>query len=109
MSKLSRIVAPKLRKYGFEVQEYPPGSEHPRELRVTNPRLPGSGCVVIDREGLIEWDRWADMSSDTGAGSTADMIIGLLASGGPVTASGPRPGTRSGARSGTRSGARSSA
>ena len=95
MSKLSRIVAPKLRKYGFEVEEYPPGSEHPRELRVTNPRYPGSGCVVIDREGLVEWDLWADMSSDTGAGSTADMIIGLLASAEPVAASGAGPGARS--------------
>lgn len=86
MSKLSRIVAPKLRGYGLKVEEYPPGSQDPRELRVTNPRFAGSGYVVIDREGLVEWDLWTDMGSDTGAGSAADMIISLLTHAAPITA-----------------------
>jgi hypothetical protein len=42
--------------------------------------------VVIDREGLVEWDLWADMGSDTGAGSAADMIISLLTDAAPITA-----------------------
>lgn len=80
MSRLSRVIAPLLREYGLEVQLYPTEGAEPRELLVRNPRFPSWGRIVIDREGLMEWDLQGDIRTDEGARQIAALIALILAS-----------------------------
>jgi hypothetical protein len=77
MGRLSRL-ARGLRQLGLTIEEYPPGARDPRELRVTNPRFPSRGQVVVDRDGLVEWSLLTDITSDPGTNTVVSVIAGLL-------------------------------
>lgn len=67
MSRLARVIAPMLRAAGLDIREIGRADGQIRELVVTNPRYPAWGRVVIDREGLMEWDYWGHIADDAGA------------------------------------------
>lgn len=81
MSRLTKIIAPMLREHGLDVREVEGISGDVRELVVTNPAFPHWGRIVIDRDGLLEWDHWGDIDHDDGATALACVITGVLASG----------------------------
>jgi hypothetical protein len=46
-------------------------SSRPRVLVISSPRQPGRGRVVIDREGLMEWDYRGHLGTDARAADEA--------------------------------------
>lgn len=81
MSRLTKIIAPILRDHGLDVREVEGVKGETRELVVTNPAFPYWGRIIIDRDGLLEWDHWGDIDHDEGAAALARAITGTLASG----------------------------
>jgi hypothetical protein len=79
MSRLTRVIAPLLAKAGLDVRPVNGVDGQVRELVVTNPRQPAWGRVVIDREGLMEWDYWGHVADDPGAADIAAVIIAIMA------------------------------
>jgi hypothetical protein len=59
---------------------------------VTNPRRPVNGHVVIDRDGLIEWNRHRQATDQLVIAHVTNAVICLL------TAAGDRSPDRSGPR-----------
>jgi hypothetical protein len=80
VSRLTRVITPMLRSAGLDIREVSRADGEVRELVVTNPRYPTWGRVVIDREGLMEWDYWGHISDDAGAADIAAVIIAIMAS-----------------------------
>jgi hypothetical protein len=78
MNHLSSVIAPMLQAAGLDVRPVgiPGGEVH--ELAVTNPAQPNWGRIVIDREGLMEWDYWGDPTTDAGAAGIAAVIITIM-------------------------------
>jgi hypothetical protein len=58
MNRLSRVIAPILRAAGLDVRTVGPAGGDVHELVVANSARPDWGRIVIDREGLMEWDYW---------------------------------------------------
>ena len=81
MSRLAKIIAPILRAHSLDVREVEGIAGETRELVVTNRDFPGWGRVVVDRDGLLEWDHWGDIDDEDGAAALARIITGILASG----------------------------
>jgi hypothetical protein len=79
MSRLTRVIAPLLTRAGLDVRAISGIDGQVRELIITNPRQPTWGRVVIDREGLMEWDYWGQVADDPGAADIATVIIAILA------------------------------
>jgi hypothetical protein len=79
MSRLTRVIAPILRSAGLDVREVSRADGEIRELVITNPRFPAWGRIVVDREGLMEWDYWGHIADDTGASQLAAVIIVTIA------------------------------
>ena len=79
MSSLTRIIAPMLRSAGLDIREVSRADGEVRELVVTNPRYPTWGRVLVDRDGLMEWDYWGEVSADAGAAQLATVIIAVMA------------------------------
>ena len=79
MSRLSRVIAPMLRAAGLDVRPVGRADGELHELVITNPRQPNWGRVVIDRDGLVEWDYWGDVLTDAGAASIAAVIVAVMA------------------------------
>jgi hypothetical protein len=80
MSRLTKITAPVPHQHGLNVREVEGVTGDIRELVVTNPSFPHWGRMVIDRDGLLEWDHWGDINHDDGAAALARVIVGILAS-----------------------------
>lgn len=78
MNRLARIIAPMLTAAGLDVRPVTRADGEMRELVVTNPRFPGWGRVVVDREGLMEWDYWGHIAEDAGAADLAAVIIAIM-------------------------------
>ena len=78
MSRLTRVIAPLLGKAGLDIRAVGGADGQVHELVVTNPRFPGWGRVVIDREGLMEWDYWGNIGDDHGAADIAAVIIRII-------------------------------
>lgn len=78
MSRLSRIIAPMLSAAGLDIRPVGRADGETHELVVTNPRFPAWGRVVIDREGLMEWDYWGCIHDDAGAADIATVIIAVM-------------------------------
>jgi hypothetical protein len=87
MSRLSRVIAPVLHAAGLDVRPVGRADGELHELVITNPRQPHWGRVVIDRDGLMEWDYHGDVLTDGGAASIAAVIIAVMA---------PAPGQEAG-------------
>jgi hypothetical protein len=81
MSRLTKVIAPILREHGLDVCQVEGVKGDTREPVVTNPRFPHWGRVVVDRDGLLEWDHWGNLDHDDGAGALAQVISSILASG----------------------------
>jgi hypothetical protein len=79
VSRLTRVIAPMLRARGLDIREVSRVDGEIRELVVTNPRFPMWGRVVVDRDGLMEWDYWGEISQDAGAAHLAAVIIAIMA------------------------------
>jgi hypothetical protein len=79
MSRLTRVIAPLLVRAGLDVRAISGVDGQVRELVVTNPRQPTWGRVVIDHEGLMEWDYWGQVADDPGAADIAAVIIAIMA------------------------------
>jgi hypothetical protein len=79
MSPLTRVIAPLVAKAGLDVRAISGIDGQVRELVITNPRQPDWGRVVIDREGLMEWDYWGRIADDPGATDIATVIIATMA------------------------------
>lgn len=79
MIRLSRVIAPMLRTAGLDVREVRRADGQLHELVVANPHYPTWGRVVIDREGLMEWDYWGHITDDAGAADIATVIIAIMA------------------------------
>jgi len=79
VSRLTRVIAPLLAKAGLDVRAISGADGQVHELVITNPRQPNWGRVVIDREGLMEWDYWGQVASDAGAADIASVIIAIMA------------------------------
>jgi hypothetical protein len=79
MSRLTRVIAPMLRSAGLDIREVGRAGGGVRELVVTNPRYPTWGRVVVDCDGLMEWDYWGEISEDAGAARLAAVIIAVMA------------------------------
>jgi hypothetical protein len=79
MSRLSRVITPMLRAAGLDVRPVGGSDGEIHELVVTNPRFPAWGRVVVDREGLMEWDYWGHLGDDAGATDMATVIIAIMA------------------------------
>jgi len=69
-----------LRAAGLDVREVNGVDGEPRELVVTNPCFTTLGRVVIDRDGLMEWDYWGHVRDEDGAADIASVIVGVLCS-----------------------------
>jgi hypothetical protein len=80
MSRLTRVIAPRVRAAGLDVHEVQGVGGEVRELLVTNPRFPTWGRVVVDCDGLMEWDYWGNLTDDTGAAQIADVITAIMVS-----------------------------
>jgi hypothetical protein len=91
MNGLSRVIAPMLRTAGLDVRTVSCAGGEVHELVVTNPARPDWGRIVIDREGLMEWDYWGHLADDIGAAHMATVIISIMAT---------RPGSDDGRRHG---------
>jgi hypothetical protein len=78
MSRLTRVIAPLLSKAGLDIRAVGGADGQVHELVVTNPRYPNRGRVVIDREGLMEWDYWGSLGDDHGAADIATVIITIM-------------------------------
>jgi hypothetical protein len=83
MSRLSRVIVPMLHAAGLDVRMVGRADGELHELIVTNPRQPNWGRVVIDRDGLMQWDYRGDAVTDRGAADIAAVVIAVMA---------PRPG-----------------
>lgn len=82
MSRLTKIIAPFLRKHGLDVREVEDSAGEIRELVVTNPAFPHWGRIIVDRDGFLEWDHWGEIDhDDAGAAALACVITGILATG----------------------------
>jgi hypothetical protein len=81
MSRLTKIIAPILHEHGLDVHQVEGVKGETRELVITNPRYPHWGRIIIDRDGLLEWDHWGDLNHDNGAEALARVITRILASG----------------------------
>ena len=68
-----------LRAAGLDVRTVCGAGGEVHELVVTNPAQPDCGRVVIDREGLMEWDYWGHVADDTGAADMAAIITAIMA------------------------------
>lgn len=79
MNRLTRVIAPMLRAAGLDIREVQGVGGEVRELVVTNPRFPTWGRVVIDCDGLMEWDYWGNLADDTGAAQLATVITAVMA------------------------------
>jgi hypothetical protein len=80
MSRLTKIVAPILREHGLDVRPVEGLNGDTRELVVTNPSFPHWGRIVVDCDGLMEWDHWGDLDRDDGAATLARVITAILGS-----------------------------
>jgi hypothetical protein len=80
MSRLTRVIAPMLRTAGLDIREMRRADSEIRELVVTNPQPPAWGRVVIDPDGLMEWDYWGRISDGAGAADIATVITAVMAS-----------------------------
>jgi hypothetical protein len=83
MSRLSRVIAPMLHAAGLDARPVGRADGELHELTITNPRQPNWGRVVIDRDGLMQWDYRGDLATDRGAADIAAVAIAVMA---------PRPG-----------------
>jgi hypothetical protein len=81
MSRLTKIIAPILQAHRLDVHQIEGVKGEIRELVDTNPSFPHWGRIIIDRDGLLEWDHWGDLDHDDGANALARVIISILASG----------------------------
>jgi hypothetical protein len=81
MSRLTKIIAPILRAHGLDVRPVEGLNGDIRELVVTNPSFPHWGRIIVDCDGLLEWDLWGDLDRDDGAAALARVITGILSSG----------------------------
>jgi hypothetical protein len=81
MSRLITIIVPILHEHGLDIRRVEGVKGDTRELVVTNPRFPHWGRIVIDCDGLLEWDHWGDLGHDDGAEALARIITSILASG----------------------------
>jgi hypothetical protein len=79
MSRLTRVVAPILRAAGLDIREVQSVGGEVCELVITNPRFHIWGRVVVDRDGLMEWDHWGRLADDTGAAQLATVITAIMA------------------------------
>jgi hypothetical protein len=79
MSRLSRVIAPMLHAAGLDVRPVGRADGELHELVITNPRQPNWGRVVVDRDGLVQWDYWGDVLTDGGAASIATVIVAVMA------------------------------
>ncbi len=79
MSRLTRVIAPLLGRAGLDIRAIGRADGQVHELVVTNPRHPSWGRIVIDREGLMEWDYWGQIGDDAGAADIATVIIAIMA------------------------------
>jgi hypothetical protein len=80
VSRLTRVIAPLLARAGLDIRPMVGADGQVHELVVTNPHFPGWGRVVIDRDGLMEWDYWADLATDRGAADVAHVIMTIIGS-----------------------------
>jgi hypothetical protein len=78
VSRPEEIIAARLGACGLNVRPYTTRDDQVTELEATNPQSPALGRVIIDREGLLTWERWGRMENDAGASEISDMIIGVL-------------------------------
>jgi hypothetical protein len=79
MNRLSGVIAPMLHAAGLDVRTVSRAGGDVHELVITNPARPDWGRIVIDREGLMEWDYWGHLTDDTGAVDLAAVIIAIMA------------------------------
>jgi hypothetical protein len=78
MSRLTRVIAPLLARAGLDIRPMVGADGHVHELVVTNPRYPNWGRVVIDRDGLMEWDYWGNLATDHAAADVAHVIMTII-------------------------------
>jgi hypothetical protein len=88
---ISEAVISRLRESGLNVRGRA-RSGQAAGFVVTNPRRPGNGHVVIDRNGLIEWNRHRQATDQLVIAHMTNAVINLL------TTSGDRGPDRSGPR-----------
>ena len=67
------------RAAGLDVRTISRAGGEIHELVITNPAHPDWRRVVIDREGLMEWDYWGPLAEDAGAVDMAAVIIAIMA------------------------------
>jgi hypothetical protein len=79
MSRLTQVVAPMLRAAQLDIREVHGAGGEVHELVITNPRFPEWGKVVVDREGLMQWDFWGALGDDAGAAQLATVITVIMA------------------------------
>jgi len=78
MSRLTRVIAPLLVNAGLDIRAVGGADAQVHELVVTNPRYPNWGRVVIDRDGLMEWDYWGSLGDDQAAADIAAVITTIM-------------------------------
>jgi hypothetical protein len=64
---------------GLDIREVGRDDGQIHELVVTNPDYPTWGRVVIDCEGLMEWEYWGHIADDAGDADLAAVIIAIMA------------------------------
>jgi hypothetical protein len=80
VSRLTRVIAPRLKAAGLDIREVRRADGETCELVITNPLFPAWGRIVIDRDGLMEWDYWGNVGDDAGAAvAVAALIIATIA------------------------------
>ena len=88
---ISEAIISRLRESGLDVREQA-RSGLAVDFVVRNPRRPGNGHVVIDRNGLIEWNRHRQVTDQLVIAHMTNAVICLL------TTAGDRHPDRSGPR-----------
>jgi hypothetical protein len=78
MNRLTRIIAPLLSKAGLDGRAVGGSDGDIRELIVTSPRYPSWGCVLVDREGHMQWDYWGNAATDHGAADIATLVAAII-------------------------------
>jgi hypothetical protein len=94
LGPIAEAIISRLRESGLDVREQA-RSGPAVDVVVTNPRRPGNGHVVIDRNGLIEWNRYRQATDQLVIAHMTNAVICLL------TTSGDRGPDRSGPRGDT--------
>jgi hypothetical protein len=74
---MSDVIRSKLRESGLEVTEVLQYGM-PQKLMATDPRRPGAGHVTIKASGLIEPDRWRQLTDQRLAAHVAAVVVSIL-------------------------------